>query len=497
MDTPKTEPNGLSRDDGKRPYGMTLVPWIKGQPLVWDVTIVDTLANSYVLKTSEVSGFAAEMICKRKRSKYSSIIFKGLAFESFGLWCKEAINFINVTGNRLIAESGIDTMAPYLTIDLTVQIIQKCYHQVISTPDKYTTFTEYRKCMHCTTPVAHNRQGDHTASVFLKESFRPVVLLWSYIRIYVRLVLTDSNTMASPILHLTPLDFNFWDHTKDLVYEVEINTGGQLQKRVTDAANQIRIDTMAPYLTIDLIVQIIQKCYLQVTSTPDKYTTFTGYLPWDFSENILKDKTASISWKVECKVEFHFKNLLYHPGLDRHEAVDVGDFLGPTMDDEIRAWNSHPGVWLSANLPSGIRKSAPRHLGLDFLDSSSSLTLFGLAPACVLRIATAKATYDETEVFHQGVRETLRPRSHVMKRSCRRDKGPPTSGSFGRPPFFIATWLNCPRDYMPNFDQTPVPPPLTLTLKIDSPNGFRQVAPTELELKKNGLVQRISTVRPD
>ncbi|KAH0813609.1 hypothetical protein GEV33_009184 [Tenebrio molitor] len=71
------------------------------------------------------------------------------------------------------------------------------------------------------------------------ESFRPVVLLWSYIRIYVRLVLTDCNTMASPILHLTPLDFNFWDHTKDLVYEVEINTGGQLQKRVTDAANQI------------------------------------------------------------------------------------------------------------------------------------------------------------------------------------------------------------------------------------------------------------------
>jgi hypothetical protein len=37
---------------------MTLVPWNKGQPLVWDVTVVDTLADSYVLKTSEVSGFA-------------------------------------------------------------------------------------------------------------------------------------------------------------------------------------------------------------------------------------------------------------------------------------------------------------------------------------------------------------------------------------------------------------------------------------------------------
>jgi hypothetical protein len=54
---------------------MTLVPWIKGQPLVWDVTVVDTLADSYVLKTSEVSGFAAEMACKRKHSKYSSIIW--------------------------------------------------------------------------------------------------------------------------------------------------------------------------------------------------------------------------------------------------------------------------------------------------------------------------------------------------------------------------------------------------------------------------------------
>jgi hypothetical protein len=68
------EPNRLSRDDGKRPDGMTLVPWIKGQLLVWNVTVVDTLADSYVLKTSEVSGFAAEMACKHKHSKYSSII---------------------------------------------------------------------------------------------------------------------------------------------------------------------------------------------------------------------------------------------------------------------------------------------------------------------------------------------------------------------------------------------------------------------------------------
>jgi hypothetical protein len=69
------EPNGRSRDDGKRPNGMTLVPWIKGQPLIWDVTIVDTLPDSYVMKTPDVSGFAAEMACKRKQQiQYESIV---------------------------------------------------------------------------------------------------------------------------------------------------------------------------------------------------------------------------------------------------------------------------------------------------------------------------------------------------------------------------------------------------------------------------------------
>jgi hypothetical protein len=33
-------------------------------------------------------------------------IFKGLAFEILGPWCKETIYLINVIGDRLIAESG-------------------------------------------------------------------------------------------------------------------------------------------------------------------------------------------------------------------------------------------------------------------------------------------------------------------------------------------------------------------------------------------------------
>jgi hypothetical protein len=42
------EPVGLSRSDGKRPDGITLVPWTAGKNAIWDVTVVNTLAASYV-----------------------------------------------------------------------------------------------------------------------------------------------------------------------------------------------------------------------------------------------------------------------------------------------------------------------------------------------------------------------------------------------------------------------------------------------------------------
>ena len=32
------EPTGLLRTDGKRPDGMTLIPWQGGRPVIWDVT---------------------------------------------------------------------------------------------------------------------------------------------------------------------------------------------------------------------------------------------------------------------------------------------------------------------------------------------------------------------------------------------------------------------------------------------------------------------------
>jgi len=40
------EPINLMRDDNKRPDGTTLLPWARGKPMVWDVTVPDTYAES-------------------------------------------------------------------------------------------------------------------------------------------------------------------------------------------------------------------------------------------------------------------------------------------------------------------------------------------------------------------------------------------------------------------------------------------------------------------
>ena len=41
------EPRGLSRSDGKRPDGLTSIPWQAGKPLTWDVTVVSRFLRSY------------------------------------------------------------------------------------------------------------------------------------------------------------------------------------------------------------------------------------------------------------------------------------------------------------------------------------------------------------------------------------------------------------------------------------------------------------------
>jgi len=57
---------GLFRTDGKRPDGLTLVPWQSGKSMCWDVTVIGPLAESYVNGAAIEAGAAAEVAASRK-----------------------------------------------------------------------------------------------------------------------------------------------------------------------------------------------------------------------------------------------------------------------------------------------------------------------------------------------------------------------------------------------------------------------------------------------
>jgi len=92
------EPSGLLRTDGKRHDGVTLLPWNQGKCATWDVTVSDTLAQSYVHETSQTPGATAEAAAERKRNKYSSLsqsyLFVPIAAETMGAISKDGMDFL-------------------------------------------------------------------------------------------------------------------------------------------------------------------------------------------------------------------------------------------------------------------------------------------------------------------------------------------------------------------------------------------------------------------
>jgi len=60
------EPTGLTRLDRKRPDGLPLVPWQGGKPVTWDITVVSTLAQSYLHASGHSAAGAAELAVFRK-----------------------------------------------------------------------------------------------------------------------------------------------------------------------------------------------------------------------------------------------------------------------------------------------------------------------------------------------------------------------------------------------------------------------------------------------
>ena len=120
------EPYGLSRSDGKRPDGVTSYLWSRGRPLLWDVTVVNSIAASYINATSRASGAAADEAERRKHNHYIGLKhnyeFTPLAFETFGAIGPETTIFLKSLGKLMKKNTGEARSLDFLLQRISIAI---------------------------------------------------------------------------------------------------------------------------------------------------------------------------------------------------------------------------------------------------------------------------------------------------------------------------------------------------------------------------------------
>jgi hypothetical protein len=120
------EPIGCSRKDGKKPDGMSLVPWKRGKSLIWDFTLRDTFAPSYVSSSSKSPGYAAKLGETIKKGKYkfleNNYIFVPVAMESTGVFGKDGLNLVLEIGRKLAEVTGERRSTSFLIQRLSLAV---------------------------------------------------------------------------------------------------------------------------------------------------------------------------------------------------------------------------------------------------------------------------------------------------------------------------------------------------------------------------------------
>ena len=117
----------IYRSDGKRPDGITMVPWEYGKLLVWDATSTDTYAPSYAVSATSDAGAVAAMAKMRKRAKYSNLdpahYFQPMPVEASGTFGPNTFPFLKELGRKISRVTGEARSFPFLIqcLALTIQ----------------------------------------------------------------------------------------------------------------------------------------------------------------------------------------------------------------------------------------------------------------------------------------------------------------------------------------------------------------------------------------
>jgi len=124
----RKEPMGLSPTSNIRPDGLTVMPWSSGKSLIWDVTVHNTYADSYVQRSSRDMGFVARDAEKLKRFHYFELfdryIFVPFVIETSGFWGAEALEFTRQIGERISQISGDVRATSFLRQRVAIEAVR-------------------------------------------------------------------------------------------------------------------------------------------------------------------------------------------------------------------------------------------------------------------------------------------------------------------------------------------------------------------------------------
>ena len=122
----RLEPSGLYCSDGKRPDGISVVPWKSGKLLVWDATCPDTFSPSYGMSATSEPGAVAALAEVRKEAKYTSLcsthVFTPVAIETSGVFDPKSLSFIHELGRRIVHVTAEVNSTNYLMQRLAVAV---------------------------------------------------------------------------------------------------------------------------------------------------------------------------------------------------------------------------------------------------------------------------------------------------------------------------------------------------------------------------------------
>ena len=138
------EPEGLSRNDGTRPDGITLYPFSRGRPLCWDATCVDTLAETSVIENAIEAGSAAAKAERAKVRKYEYLArrfrFEPIAIETLGAYGPTSKITVEEIGRRKSEKTGDKREVMWLKQRLSIAVQRGNAASILSQAKHMTGF---------------------------------------------------------------------------------------------------------------------------------------------------------------------------------------------------------------------------------------------------------------------------------------------------------------------------------------------------------------------